>query len=436
MKNTYWKINLNIARIFLFVCVLSESSYSQQPNREIFVMAEVMPRFPGCEMLANRIEKEKCANQKLMEYIYSNIQYPSQAIKNNIEGRVTVRFVVNQDSSVSNIEILKDIGGGCGEVVKKVIESMNSMSAKWLPGMQGGRKVDIYFTLPVIFKLNSDAINFENSINKFQTFIFDADTIFLKNEEVPLFPGKNERPENPYDYNDSKLNEYVKSNLKIPDEVFMRNLSGEVLVEFTITKKGIIKDIKILKDIGFGSGEEVVRLIKSINNLQEKWIPAKYDGKSVNSTIKYSIKFPKPDEKVKINQTHVKDSGSGSDSNSGISSDCDDSPVFPTCTELPTRKEMAECSKFEIMNYIFQNLKYPPAAKKIGLEGRVLLRFTVNTNGIVDNVVIIKDIGGGCGDEAKRVILSTNNLTHKWLPGIKNGNKTDSNLTVPVIFKL
>lgn len=123
MKNTYWKINLNIARIFLFVCVLSESSYSQQPNREIFVMAEVMPRFPGCEMLANRIEKEKCANQKLMEYIYSNIQYPSQAIKNNIEGRVTVRFVVNQDSSVSNIEILKDIGGGCGEVVKKLLRA-------------------------------------------------------------------------------------------------------------------------------------------------------------------------------------------------------------------------------------------------------------------------------------------------------------------------
>lgn len=126
----------------------------EEEDKEIFNIAEDMPRFPGCENLDTKAEKEECAGKKLMEYIYTNLKYPAIATENSIEGRVTLRFAVNKDGKIGSVEVLRDIGGGCGDAAKKVIESMNNMSDKWVPGKQGGRKVNVWFTLPVIFKLN------------------------------------------------------------------------------------------------------------------------------------------------------------------------------------------------------------------------------------------------------------------------------------------
>ena len=126
---------------------------AQKGEVEIFQIVEQMPRFPGCEELKTLREKNKCSNQKLMEYIYENLEYPEAAIKNETEGRVVVRFTVTKEGAIENVKTLRDIGDGCGEAAKKVILSMNNMEQKWIPGRQGGRKVSVYYTLPVIFKL-------------------------------------------------------------------------------------------------------------------------------------------------------------------------------------------------------------------------------------------------------------------------------------------
>ena len=122
-------------------------------EEEIFQIVEQMPRFPGCEDKSTKAEKDKCSQEKLMQYIYNNLKYPSIARENGIEGRAVIRFVVDKNGKVSDVKILRDIGGGCGEAAAKVIKSMNNMSKKWVPGRQGGRKVKVYYTLPVIFKL-------------------------------------------------------------------------------------------------------------------------------------------------------------------------------------------------------------------------------------------------------------------------------------------
>ena len=134
----------------------STFAFSQVENKEIFTLAEHMPRFPGCEDKSNEKDKTECSTKKMMEYIYANIKYPVEAIKNDIQGRVTLRFTVNTDSTISNIEVLRDIGGGCGEEAKRVIESMNSLPLKWIPGSQGVRNVNVWYTLPIVFKLNND----------------------------------------------------------------------------------------------------------------------------------------------------------------------------------------------------------------------------------------------------------------------------------------
>lgn len=123
---------------------------------EIFEFVEEMPRFPGCEDIEGSIaDKKKCADEKLMRYLYKNLKYPSIARENNVEGRLYVRFVVDKDGSISNAEIIRDIGAGCGEAAIEVVEKMNDLSDKWSPGRQRNTPVRVKYTLPVTFKLNN-----------------------------------------------------------------------------------------------------------------------------------------------------------------------------------------------------------------------------------------------------------------------------------------
>ncbi|HQQ97398.1 MAG TPA: energy transducer TonB [Cyclobacteriaceae bacterium] len=79
----------------------------------------------------------------------AEIEYPTQAKRGGIEGRVFVQFIVNRDGSLSDVKVLKGIGGGCDEEAVRVIRN----SPAWNPAQQGGRKVRQRFTLPVIFAL-------------------------------------------------------------------------------------------------------------------------------------------------------------------------------------------------------------------------------------------------------------------------------------------
>jgi periplasmic protein TonB len=118
---------------------------------EIFKVVEQMPRFPGCENKQTEAEKSECAKAKLLEYIYSNLKYPIVAIENGIEGQVVLQFVVETDGSIKDINIVRDIGGSCGEAAENVIKSMNKMGQRWTPGKQRGRPVRVLYTLPVKF---------------------------------------------------------------------------------------------------------------------------------------------------------------------------------------------------------------------------------------------------------------------------------------------
>ncbi|MDA3944206.1 MAG: TonB family protein [Bacteroidetes bacterium] len=103
---------------------------------EIFTVVESMPEFPG-------------GPAKMMEYIAKNIKYPAMARESGIQGRVFVNFVVEPDGSVSNVKILRGIGGGCDEEAIRVVKSM----PKWTPGRQRGKAVRVSFNLPVRFTL-------------------------------------------------------------------------------------------------------------------------------------------------------------------------------------------------------------------------------------------------------------------------------------------
>ena len=123
---------------------------------EIFKVVEQQPRFPGCEdMSGTNKEKEECAKQKMLEFIYKNIKYPAIARENGVEGMCVVRFVVEKDGSVAAAEVVRDIGAGCGDESLRIVNMMNQMPQKWTPGKQRGKSVRVQYNLPVRFKLEN-----------------------------------------------------------------------------------------------------------------------------------------------------------------------------------------------------------------------------------------------------------------------------------------
>ena len=104
---------------------------------EIFGMVEEMPSFPGGEV-------------KLVEYIAKNLNYPQEAIEKGIEGRVFVGFIIDVDGSVTDVKLLRGIGGGCDEEAIRVIKSL----PKWRPAKQNGVFSRFSYQIPVNFKLD------------------------------------------------------------------------------------------------------------------------------------------------------------------------------------------------------------------------------------------------------------------------------------------
>lgn len=136
---------------------LNEVKIKVEPEEEkIFKVVKDLPRFPGCEGQGkSKQELKECSETEMLKFIYSNIKYPAKARENNTQGRVILKFMVDHSGTVKNVEILRDIGDGCGEEAKRVILSMNNMPQKWIPGKARGPIVKAYFTIPVSFRLTS-----------------------------------------------------------------------------------------------------------------------------------------------------------------------------------------------------------------------------------------------------------------------------------------
>ena len=106
---------------------------------DIMLLPEEEPEFPG-------------GMDSLVQYFSNNLRYPEEAQKAGIEGKVYVRFVVEKDGSISNINILREIGGGCGKEAVRVVRAM----PKWKPGRNKGEAVRSQFNLPIRFQIPKD----------------------------------------------------------------------------------------------------------------------------------------------------------------------------------------------------------------------------------------------------------------------------------------
>ncbi|HAG16608.1 MAG TPA: energy transducer TonB [Bacteroidales bacterium] len=105
-------------------------------EQQIFLVVEEMPEFPG-------------GDAKMYEFIGKNIEYPRMAKESGISGRVFVTFVVERDGKVTDVQVIRGIGGGCDEEAIRVIKAM----PKWNAGKQRGKPVRVQYRMPIKFTL-------------------------------------------------------------------------------------------------------------------------------------------------------------------------------------------------------------------------------------------------------------------------------------------
>ncbi len=268
--------------------ILIKSKGGKKDKSEIFKIVDQMPRFPGCEDLQSDFEKKDCADRKMLDYIYKNLRYPTEAKVKGLEGKVVAQFIINTDGNVTDINIIKDIGAGCGQAVTEMLQTMNNMPEKWVPGKQAGRNVNVLYTLPVKFKMKDNqskseffiATKTDEKVNQeaFKTML-----------EMAAFPGSEHimEPMERLSSSGKMMSKFIQKYLKYPKRAKENNIEGTVYIRMTIDSKGKVTDAMIKEDIGYGCGEEALRVVKMMPN----WFPATKDGKAVASTQTIPIAF-------------------------------------------------------------------------------------------------------------------------------------------------
>jgi len=109
---------------------------TEPTGEEVFEITEIQPKPAG-------------GMEGWMNYLVESIKYPEEAKERGIEGTVVMAFIVNSDGTISDIETLRSIGGGCDQEAMRVIQN----APKWTPGQLGGKAVRVRMRLPLQFKL-------------------------------------------------------------------------------------------------------------------------------------------------------------------------------------------------------------------------------------------------------------------------------------------
>ena len=107
-----------------------------EEDNKVFEVVEQMPSFPG-------------GYAALMQWLGSNMKYPTIAAENGVQGRVIVQFVVEKDGSITDVHVAKSVDPSLDKEASRVVKAM----PKWIPGKQNSSPVRVRFTVPVTFKL-------------------------------------------------------------------------------------------------------------------------------------------------------------------------------------------------------------------------------------------------------------------------------------------
>lgn len=302
---------------------IAENYVQQLPDgdEKVYQVCENAPAFPG-------------GTHAMYKYLADNIKYPDEAKAAGKQGRVMVQFVVRKDGSISDVSVVKS--GGDASLDKEAVRAVSSMP-KWNPGTQGGKPVNVQYTIPVQFKLPDAMVNNEKKGNEKKDnrivigdggVIVDTD---VKDNALFVVDGK---------VFDGDLKELESSSIAHIEVIKNSALTAELKEKYNAKdKKGII-----------------FITTSSASHAGIVGNPAPV----VNAfTVDFNVEERTADDGEKIYQV------------------CEIAPEYPG-------------GLAELMRWLSMNVRYPKAARDINGQGKVFVRFVVMADGSISNAEVVK----------------------------------------------
>ena len=215
----------------------------------------------------------------------------------------------------------------------------------------------------------------------------------------------------------SEWKRFLHDHMVYPKTELAEKAEGTVLIAFVVTKEGKSENAKVVESVTTAIDNEALRLLSLI-----EWFPSSQDGIEVNVDHSVEINFS-----VSKYKKYVKERGF-------------EKALF---TDMPLDSSLTIYEAAEkgavffdpdktFQEFISSNLEYPDVARQQGLEGNVVLSFVIEPDGMLSNIRIKNaGIGGGCNEEAIRVISKT-----KWKPAIRNGKYVRFRMNYTMTFSL
>ena len=136
LMSTDEQVETTVDKEVVEVAVQVQEEVQEEAPREVFTIVEEMPSFPG-------------GDSELLKFIAKNIVYPPIAEENNVQGKVILRFCVTYKGTVEQISVVRGVDAALDAEAIRVI----GMLPLWKPGKQGGKPVNVWYTVPISFQL-------------------------------------------------------------------------------------------------------------------------------------------------------------------------------------------------------------------------------------------------------------------------------------------
>ncbi len=256
-------------------------------TKNVLDFAEVLPEYPGG---INALRKE----------VQSNYQIPKSLPQG---GTITCRFIVATDGSVKTVKILRGLNDDANREAVRVLKSLQH---KFKPGVQGGKKVNVWYTLPIVIKIMGGYTRQE--LTHFETTSSGEKVAHYKtipdNGGIVKSPSNSGRIRNgAYDFVEvnpeypggiNALRKEVQRNYQIPKSLPQ---GGTITCRFIVEPDGSVKTVKVLKGLTDEANNAAVRAIKS---LKHKFKPGIQGGKKVKVwyTLPIVVKFSRQKSNV------------------------------------------------------------------------------------------------------------------------------------------
>lgn len=211
----------------------------------------------------------------------------------------------------------------------------------------------------------------------------------------------------------------IQNHLVYPREALDKK-GGKITVYYDVDQDGNASNYRVENAFDEQCAEEAIRLVKMI-----EWNPAVSNGKPVSYNDYYTVEFsPKSYKKAeeKNPRTMLPEQKYPAQKSNRVYV-VKDLHISP--------QPYFENPKVNLGAYLRANLKYPDQAKQFEIQGTVKLNFIVETDGRASNIMVENSVGGGCDNEAIRLIQ---NLV--WTPGVKNDSLVRTRFSQEITFKI